>query len=60
MKRSLREAFWSLGDALPPAHDFVLVARPDVAGLLEREGGRGLQAALEELVRDAGARGENP
>ncbi len=60
VKRSLREAFWSLGDALPPAHDFVLVARPDVAGLLEREGGRGLQAALEELVRDAGARGENP
>jgi ribonuclease P protein component len=60
VKRSLREAFWSLGDALPPAHDFVLVARPDVAGLLEREGGRGLQAALEDLVRDVGAGAGNP
>ena len=57
VKRALREAFWSLGDTLPPAHDFVLVARPDAAGLLEREGAAGLGRALEELVSDAGLAG---
>jgi ribonuclease P protein component len=60
VKRSLREAFWSLDDTLPPAHDFVLVARPDVAGLLEREGSQGLGSALEELVRHAGGADRNP
>ena len=60
VKRSLREAFWSLDEALPPAHDFVLVARPDAAGLLEREGSEGLGKALEELVRDAGGGDRNP
>src|SRR6266540_2473906 len=37
VKRALREAFWSLDDA-PSGHDLVLVARPDLAGLLERDG----------------------
>jgi ribonuclease P protein component len=54
VKRALREAFWSLDDALPPAHDFVLVARPDAAGLLEREGGAGLASALQGLASEAG------
>ncbi len=58
VKRGLREAFWSLGDSLPPGHDFVLVARPDVAGLLERDGMRGIAAALEELVAEARPAGE--
>jgi ribonuclease P protein component len=57
VKRALREAFWSLDDTLPPAHDFVLVARPDAAGLLEREGRDGVATALEELASDAGLRG---
>lgn len=60
VKRSLREAFWALDESLPPAHDFVLVARPDAAGLLEREGSRGLGEALEELVRGAGGGDRNP
>ena len=38
VKRALREAFWSLGDGLPDGFDFVLVARPDLAGLVERDG----------------------
>ena len=38
VKRALREAFWAFGERLPADHDFVLVARPDVAGLVEREG----------------------
>jgi len=53
VKRGLREAFWALGDSLPSAHDFVLVARPDAAGLLDRDGMRGLAAALEKLVAEA-------
>ena len=57
VKRALREAFWSLGGTPPRAHDFVLVARPDVAGLLERDGTRGVAAALEELVAEARAPG---
>ncbi len=53
VKRALKEAFWSLGDALPAAHDFVLVARPDAAGLLARDGARGLADALAELLAEA-------
>jgi ribonuclease P protein component len=50
VKRALREAFWSLEAELPQNHDFVLVARPDSAGLVEREGTRGLVEALRELL----------
>jgi ribonuclease P protein component len=53
VKRALREAFWSLDEALPADHDFVLVARPDAAGLVEREGTRGLAEALAELVEQS-------
>ena len=51
IKRALREAFWSLESELPPDHDFVLVARPDSRGLVEREGTPGLTAALRELIQ---------
>jgi ribonuclease P protein component len=56
VKRALREAFWGLEGDLPANHDFVLVARPDSAGLVEREGTEGLRAALRELLelRDSG------
>ena len=55
VKRALREAFWTLEAELPPNHDYVLVARPDSAGLVEREGTSGLVVALRELVdADAG------
>lgn len=57
VKRALREAFWSLDDILPQRHDFVLVARPDLAGLLEREGSSGVASALRELVGEAGLTG---
>jgi ribonuclease P protein component len=55
VKRALKEAFWQLGDGLPASHDFVLVARPDVAGLVEREGTGGLEAPLRELLAATGA-----
>ena len=53
VKRALKDAFWALGEALPPGHDFVLVARPDVAGLLDREGAPAVADALEQLVAEA-------
>jgi ribonuclease P protein component len=54
VKRAIREAFWGLGDALPAGHDFVLVARPDLAALVEREGTGGVSRALRELFVEAG------
>jgi ribonuclease P protein component len=55
VKRALREAFWGIGeDSLPADHDFVLVARPDSAGLVEREGTPGVDTALRELIAEAG------
>jgi ribonuclease P protein component len=53
-KRALREAFWALADRLPPTHDFVVVARPDLPGLVEREGVAGVRAGLEDLARESG------
>ncbi len=52
VKRAIREAFWKLGADLPDAHDYVIVARPGVEGLLEREGPDGIRASLAELVED--------
>jgi ribonuclease P protein component len=55
VKRALREAFWGIAEgSLPLDHDFVLVARPDSAGLVEREGTPGVDAALRELFAEAG------
>ena len=57
VKRALRDAFWSLDPNVPGQHDFVLVARPDVASLLEREGAGGVSEALTGLMDEAGLRG---
>ena len=54
VNRALREAFWSLEPSPPADHDFVLVARPDAAGLVEREGTAGVAQALRELAADSG------
>jgi len=55
VKRVLRETFWSLSDRLPAQHDFVLVARPEIGDLIEREGSAGVQTCLEEaFVASAG------
>ena len=57
VKRGLREAFWSFDERLPRGHDFVLVARPDAAGLVEREGPGAVATALEGLISEAGPTG---
>ncbi len=55
VKRTLREAFWSLSDRLPAQHDFVLVARSEIAAMIERDGTEGAKASLEEALEQAGA-----
>lgn len=50
VKRTLREAFWALSEQLPERHDFVLVARPEIGTLVEREGTDGVRASLEEAL----------
>jgi len=54
VKRAVREAFWELSDSLEAGHDYVIVARPGVEGLLERDGQEGLRSSLAELVEDSG------
>jgi ribonuclease P protein component len=54
VKRAVREAFWDLGDQIPDGHDYVVVARPGVEGLLEREGQEGIRSSLAELVTESG------
>ena len=58
VKRTLREAFWSLSDRLPPRHDFVLVARSEISEMIEREGTEGAKASLEEALEQAGGKGK--
>src|SRR4051812_11686636 len=50
VKRVLREAFWALSDLHPEGHDFVLVARPEIGDLLEREGIEGVTKSIEEVL----------
>jgi ribonuclease P protein component len=50
VKRAIREAFWQLSDRVEPGHDYVIVARPGVETLLEREGQDGVRSSLAELL----------
>jgi ribonuclease P protein component len=59
VKRTLREVFWALTDGLPERHDFVLVARPEFADLIEREGSDGVKATLEEALEHTVAKGRS-
>jgi len=52
VKRVLRESFWQVAGELPTDHDFVLVARRDMADLIEREGASGAQRCIGELVEE--------
>jgi ribonuclease P protein component len=50
VKRLLREAFARSNAALAPGQDVVVVARPGVGELAEREGLAGVEASLSELI----------
>ena len=54
VKRAIRESFWKLADRVPAGHDYVVVARPGVEGLVERDGADGLLESLAELVEPDG------
>jgi ribonuclease P protein component len=56
MKRLLREAFARVEAELRPGQDVVVVARPLLGELAEREGLAGVDASLEELIARAGLR----
>jgi ribonuclease P protein component len=53
VKRLLREAFAQVEQELDPAQDVVVVARPEVRELAEREGLEGVSATLGELIERA-------
>jgi len=59
VKRAIREAFWALSEGLPQQFDFVIVARADAAGLVERDGASGVESALKELFSEAGIERSN-
>jgi ribonuclease P protein component len=50
LKRLLREAYAAEGAAVPADHDVVIVARPELLELAERDGLDGVRTALAELV----------
>jgi ribonuclease P protein component len=54
VKRLLREAFASAEPGLKAGQDIVVVARPQVGELAEREGLSGIDAALTDLIARAG------
>ena len=57
VKRVLREAFWTVfGDDGPDA-DFVLVARPGIEQMIEREGLEGASRSIGELIGSEGTAG---
>ena len=56
VKRLLREAFARAEGELTPGQDLVLVARPAIGELAEREGLAGVEASLIELIDKAGIR----
>jgi ribonuclease P protein component len=54
VKRLLREAFAGAEPGLSSGQDIVVVARPQVGELAEREGLAGIDASLTELIARAG------
>jgi len=57
VKRSLREAFWTVAGDLPAGRDVVLVARPAARELAEEGGSTTIEAALRDLLETAGLTG---
>jgi ribonuclease P protein component len=55
VKRTIREAIAELEPKLSDGLDYVVLARPDAAELVDREGMRGVKESLSELIA-AGAK----
>ena len=54
VKRTLREAFWSLEGGLPDDHDFVVMARSGAGDVVRRDGLEGVRRELAELFERLG------
>lgn len=59
VKRALREAFWGLSEKLPEGYDFVLVARPEIDSLVDRDGTDGVRSSIEEALAGASLGGRS-
>jgi ribonuclease P protein component len=57
VKRMLRDAFWACGDGLPDGHDFVIVARPEMASVASDRGAAGVEEELRSVLASAGLAG---
>jgi ribonuclease P protein component len=57
VKRLLRDAFWACAGDLPDGHDFVIVARPELASVADERGERGVEEELRHLLEKAGLDG---
>jgi ribonuclease P protein component len=58
VKRMLRDAFWACADDLPDGHDFVIVARPDIATVADERGAAGVEEELRGVLGNAGIAGD--
>ena len=54
VKRMLRDAFWACGGSLPDGHDFVIVARPEMASVAAERGAAGVEEELRAVLASAG------
>jgi len=59
VKRALREAFWQLEETAPRGNDVVIVARPDLAGVVDRDGVNGVRELISEAIREAAGPSDN-
>jgi ribonuclease P protein component len=57
VKRLLRDAFWACGEHLPDGHDFVIVARPELAAVASERGAAGVEEELRSVLASAGIPG---
>jgi ribonuclease P protein component len=57
VKRLLRDAFWACADELPAGHDFVIVARPDMASVAAERGAAGVEQELRSVLASAAGSG---
>jgi ribonuclease P protein component len=59
VKRMLRDAFWACGESLPDGHDFVIVARPEMAAVAADRGAAGVEEELRSVLANAGIGGKD-
>ncbi len=59
VKRLLREAFWALKEDEVGGRDYVLIARPDICGLVEKDGLESVKESLSTVIDDVDTSGRD-